>query len=138
MAKLFLDKNYKEFVKFIYQPSIDIIGGKEMAIQLIEKAVDKLASDGFQITNCAIKKPEFIIHYKNELQCTVIQYLVMKSSKRMFYSKSTLIGFSKNNGESWTFFETSGKDLKTLQSTFKDLSDSLTISEETQSVFFKK
>lgn len=58
--------------------------------------------------------------------------------KGRLISKSILIGISKNNGEDWTFIETSGKNLKTLQSTFKDLSDNLVIPEETKPIFYKE
>lgn len=75
MTKLFLAKDYKEFTKYVYQPSIDVVGGKEKMVQLIQKSVNQLASDGFYITNCSIEKPEKIIYFKNELQCTFVEYV---------------------------------------------------------------
>jgi hypothetical protein len=143
MTKFFLDKDYKGFTKYVYQPSLDILGGEEIAIQTIEKAVDKLSKDGFYISNCSVEKPANIILFNNEFQCTLIENIEMKVIKDGLFkgrlvSKSILIGISKNNGEDWTFIETSGKPLTTLRSTFKNLSDNLIIPEETYPVFYGK
>lgn len=137
MAKLFLANDYEGFVEYTYQPLIDLVGGKEKVIQIIEQAVDKIAIDGFYITNCSVEKPKNIIRHKNDLQCTIIQNLEMKTSTGRLVSTSTLIGISNDNGENWTFIETSGKNLKTLQSTFKDLSDNLVIPIETKPTFYR-
>jgi hypothetical protein len=143
MTKLFLAKDYKEFVKYVYQPSIDVIGGKEKMIELIQESVNQLATNGFYITNCSVEKPEKIIYFKNELQCTFVEYVEMKvyrggRIKGRLISKSILIGISKNNGEDWSFIETLGRDLKTLQRTFNDLSDNLVIAEETEPIFYRE
>ncbi|MEP7165857.1 MAG: hypothetical protein ABI741_14240 [Ferruginibacter sp.] len=138
MAKLLLAKDYKAFAKYTYQPIIEMTGGEEKMIELIKQSFDQMETGGYSFINFTIEKPLTIVHFNNTLQCALIENIEMKVPKGRLTSKSTLIGISSDKGQNWTFIDTHGADLKTLQKTLSGLSNDLVIPEKQQPVFFKE
>jgi len=138
MARLLLAKDYTAFAKFTYPPVKKMAGSEEKLIELLKSSIANLESQGISIINCSVENPEKIIHFKNTLQCTLIQNIEMKVPNGRMMAKSALIGISANNGKNWTFVDTHGSDLKTLQKNIPGLSNSLNIPEKQEPVFIKE
>ena len=137
MADLLMNKDYRAFSKYTYQPIIDMAGGEEILIDLIKKGMEQIETQGLSFLKCSIERPISIIHIKNELQCTVTQNIVLKTATGRIVSKSTLIGISSDDGENWTFIDAHGKDIKTLQASLSNLSNDLIIPEKQKPVVYK-
>ena len=127
MAKLLLEKNYKEFAKYTYPGVVALFGGAEKIAEVIKSSMEEIEEEGFTFTSCSVERPTGLIYTENEIQCTITQLLEMKTPTGRVVSKSTLIGISGNKGESWTFVDSQGKDIKTLQEILPNLSDDLVI-----------
>jgi len=137
MAKLLLAKDYKAFAKYTYQPVIDISGGEDKMVALIQQSIDQLQNQGYSFTNFTIEKPLQLIHFNNTLQCTITEIIEMKVPSGQLTSKASLIGISGDNGQNWTFIDTHGSDLPSLQKQVPGLSDGLQIPEQQQPVLEK-
>ena len=129
MCRLMLLKDYKAYIKYINKATIDIAGSEEKAIELLKNGMTRFESQGYVIINFSIQTPEKFIRVNNEIQCTLVEDVELKMPKGKMIAHSPLIGISINDGNNWTFFATSGKDLKTLQKTIPTLSDKLIIPE---------
>jgi len=138
MAKLLLAKDYKAFAKYTYKSILDMAGGEEKMIELIKQSFDQMETEGYSFINFTIEKPLTIIHFNNTLQCALTENIEMKVPKGRLTTKSTLIGISEDSGQNWTFIDTHGANLKTLQETISGLSNNLIIPEKQQPVFFKE
>ncbi len=127
MANELLNKNYEAFAKYTYKPIIDMAGGEKQIVEIIENGMKGIEAEGLFFTKCSIEKPENIIHINEELQCTVFETIEMKTPKGRMVTKSILIGISIDNGQNWTFIDTSNKDLQKLKEVLPNLSDKLVI-----------
>ena len=137
MAKLLVNKDYKAFVKWLNPAIISMTGSEEKLIELTKQSITKMADDSLFITNLYISSPSSIIHFNEQLQCTVIQTIEMKFPKGRVVSSSPLIAISINQGKNWTFIDPHGEDLKTLQKTVLNLSNDLIIPEQQKPVIYK-
>ncbi|MEX0314298.1 MAG: hypothetical protein AB3N18_08985, partial [Allomuricauda sp.] len=68
----------------------------------------------------------------NELQCSLTQIIVMQTPRGKIESEYTLIGISKDNGQNWTFIDTSGKDKETMLKYFPNLHNDIVIKPKKQ------
>lgn len=138
MARVLLAKDYKAFAKYTYQPVIEMAGGEEKMIELLKQTFDQMETEGYSFTSFTIEKPVTIIRFNNTLQCTLIQHIELKVPAGRLTTRSALIGISKDDGQNWTFIDTHGADLKTLQKTLSGLSDNLMLPEKQDPVFYKE
>lgn len=137
MAKLLLARDFKAFTKYTYPPIVKMAGGDEKMIKLIKESLDLMETQGYTFTNFSVEKPTTIVHFNNTLQCTIIENIEIKVPKGRLISKAALIGVSCDNGQTWTFIDTHGSDLKTLQGTLAGLSDDLVIPQKEKPVFYE-
>lgn len=135
MAKLLITKHYKAFARYAYPSIIKKAGGEENMVQLIKQTFDKLEEQGILILNCTISIPTNIVHSKRTIQCVLTEIIEMKVPNGHLTANSNLIGISIDNGGNWTFIDTHGKDLKTLQLSLPELSDSLVMPIQPTPVF---
>ena len=127
MCELLLTKNYSEYVKFVYKPIIDMVGGEKQMEEMIMKGLNELNAQGFIITSLTLEKPSVILKFNNELQCTFLENAKMVVPKGKMIVSSPLIAISENGGSNWRFIATNGKDIRTLKQTLPNLSDSLVL-----------
>jgi len=90
-------------------------------VKATEQGMNKMKNDGFSFTDVNFKNPSEFLKNGNELQCSLTQIIVMKTPRGKIESEYTLIGISKDNGENWTFIDTSGKDKETMLKYFPNL-----------------
>lgn len=138
MAELFLNKEYGSFIEFTCPAIIEMMGGKQKMLESLELGMKKTAADGMEVLNFIMGQPSKVVTSGNELQCTITQTIEMKMPKGRMVTNSTLIGVSSDKGKSWTFFDSRGKDIQTLQKMIPNLSVQLVIPEEQQPLFYDK
>ena len=138
MAQLIITKDNEHFVDKLYPELITMIGGKEKMVALLTQQYAALQEKGMSIDSARFLNPNPIISSGKELQTTLTEILVLKIPKGRMVTKSTLIAISKDQGITWYFLDTSGKDLKAMQQGFPGLSDELIIAEREQPVVYEK
>ncbi len=137
MAQLLLKSDFKSFSKFTHPKVIEMMGGEEKMIETLESGTKAMAAEGTGFLSISIGEPSKIISINNELQCTLSQTIEMKVPNGKLTAKSTLIAISTNNGKSWYFIDTSGKNIETMQKLLPNLSSDLVISANEKPVFSK-
>lgn len=130
MRTHFLNKDFEEYLNYIYPELIKEAGGMEQMAQLISSSMSQFENEGFIVKDLQFDEPTHPIRENDELQCTVTQSLDMATPKGNFRRKTTLIGISRDSGNSWTFITTQGKNLEEMKNRFPNLSSRLVIPQE--------
>ncbi len=136
MVHALLDKDYEKFSQFTYPGLIELIGGKEKFIQVIEKGMSLVT-----ISKVSIGEPSKILTVGTELQATIPETLEIRvedsEPKGILVDKSTLIAVSKDGGKNWYFMDTSTNGLDKLRVQFPNLSPDLVVPPKQKPIFYK-
>lgn len=130
MKKFFLAEDYENFADYTYPKVIEMMGGKSNMVKATRQGMNKMKNEGFSFTDLSFKNPSEIITKGNERQCSLNQILTMETPQGKIESEYTLIGISDNNGQSWTFIDTSGKSKETMLKYFPNLHDEIIIKQK--------
>jgi len=133
MANSLVTGDYKTFTNFIFPPLLQLMGGKEKAIELFKKETPK----SITIENVEIYDCSDTIKTTNEIQCTLKERITMKVSEGKLICLSTLICISTDNGNSWTFIDANDKALDFYRNQFPNLSKRLIIPDPIKPIFLK-
>lgn len=137
MCQLLLKKDFSAFADFTYPKVIELMGGKEKMVEIMENGSKQMESEGTVFLNVTLGEPSEIVTNGNELQCTVPQTIQMKVPNGKLVSKSTLIAISSDKGKNWFFIDTSGKDIQTMNSILPNISLELVLPVSEEPVFYK-
>jgi hypothetical protein len=136
MAKLFVAKNYPEYVKYIHPKVMTMAGGHDKMITLIKTSLKQMEDQGLIIRDLTIGDSMKIIITKTELQSVITEILEIKTQVGRLEANSYLIATSANKGKTWYFIDTGDKTLAELKTQFPSLSNRLIIPEKKTPVFF--
>jgi len=136
MAKLFVAKDYTEYVKYINPKVITMAGGRDKMIGLIKTSLKQIADQGLTIRDLTIGDSLRIVIAKSGLQSVVTEILELKTKDGRLKATSYLIATSPDKGKTWYFIDTGGKTLADMKTKFPALSDDLIIPEKKTPVFF--
>lgn len=134
MKKFFLAGDFENFANYTYPKIIEMMGGKSNMIKVTKEGMTKMKNDGFSFTGLNFKNPSEFLKKENELQCSLTQVIVMKTPRGKIESEYTLIGISSDDGQNWTFIDTSGKDKETMLKYFPNLHNKIIIKPKKQKV----
>ena len=137
MAQLLLKKDFKSFTAFTYPKVVEMMGGSQRMVQTLEKGFKDMESQGIRILAISFGSHSPILVYGGEQQCILPQTIEMKVPGGRLVSNATLIAISKDNGKKWYFIDTSGKDIKTMKTSLKNLSGQLPIPEKQEPEFIR-
>ena len=132
MKKFFLNGDYENFANYTYPKIIEMIGGKSNMVEATRQGIDKMKSDGFYFTDLNFKNPSKFLKKGNELQCSFTQVIAIETPRGKIESEYTLIGISSDNGQNWTFIDTSGRDKETMLNYFPNLHNEIIIKSKKQ------
>lgn len=125
MANFFKNENFGPYVNFVHPEVLKMAGGSDRMIELIEQQFSALKDAEMVIQDVVMGKPTPIVSYKNQLQSTIPQSLIITTPDSRITSKYNLIAVSNDSGKSWSFIDTQGKDILTMRKTFPSLSSEL-------------
>lgn len=125
MAQAFLKKDYKTFASFMYSTMIKAMGGIDKAPDALYKSVSGLMSEGFSFEEISFGSVSDIVTNKGELQCTIPQFMKMKTPNGVVDNLRTLLAVSSDNGLHWKFIDTSKKSRETIKEFVPNLSDAI-------------
>ena len=134
MGKALLAKDLKTFISYTYPRVVESMGGKEKMEEFMKK---QMADGGPDFQSITIGEPSRFILSKHNIQCVVSQTFVMKSGEGTISATSSLIAFSGDGGNNWTFIDVSTHDLKTLRKLIPEISSKLVIPPMSKPVFTK-
>jgi hypothetical protein len=138
MAKLFTEKDYAHYIKYINPKVIETVGGNDSMIVLLNKTLIGLKEQGLTINSMSTGDPLRIIITSSGLQSVVPEILNLGVKDGRLEATSYLIAVSEDNGNTWTFIDTGGNTLDKLQTMFPTLSNDLVIPEKQQPKFIKE
>ncbi|MDT0622942.1 hypothetical protein [Croceitalea vernalis] len=132
MKKFFLAQDYENFANYTYPKVIEMMGGKSNMVKATKQGMNKMKNDGFSFTDLNFKSPSGFLKKDGELQCSLTQIIVMNTPQGKIESEYTLIGISRDNGQNWTFIDTSGKSKETMLKYFPNLHNDIIIKPKKQ------
>lgn len=127
MAKVFIEKDYKTYMKFMYPKAIEIMGGETNMIKILETMP-------YEIIKASYEKPEKFVYCNNEIQCIIIENLEIKVRNGRLVMKNNLIGISKDTGKNWYFLDVPGTTISSIKQSFPNLCNELEIVEMPKSI----
>jgi hypothetical protein len=127
MSEAFINGDYITFVNYIYPPILNSMGGSTKMIESLKKSMSGMNTQGAAISEITFDQPSKIIISGKELQSTIAQRMEIKLVEGRIVNTSTLIAISTDNGNNWTFIDTSNKDLTTLRKALPNLSAAISI-----------
>lgn len=125
MGVAFINGDYKSFAGYTYPMILQSVGGSSKMIEVLNKTTYEMKAKGMSFSNITFDEPSKIVKSGKELQATIAQHTEIKFSQGRLVSTSTLIAVSANNGISWTFIDTSNKDMATLRKALPNLSTAI-------------
>jgi hypothetical protein len=137
MARLFLAKNYAEYIKFVHPKIVSKMGGKAKMIAILKKTLTDMEAQGVAFIEMRCGEPAAIVSTKTALQTVVPQHIQLKVEGGKLLTTGYLVALSSNNGKTWQFIDTSSKSLDELKENFPDLSNQLVIPAREQPTFIK-
>ena len=132
MNNVFFKGDYKTFLKYTYPKVIEMMGGNENFIKITTEKMKMLKNDGFNLIKITYKNPSNFFTKNNELQCSLIQEILIDTPKGRILAEYTIIAISSDGGNNWTFLDTSGKSKSEMLGYFPNLSSDLIIIDKTQ------
>ena len=127
MGDYMLKKDFKSFTAFTYPKVIEMMGGEENMIHVMEAGEKEMDANGSHFLSVTVGEPSTVISIGNELQCTLAQVIEMKVWNGTLLVKSSLIGISSDKGKIWYFLDTSDKDINEMKKVLPNLSERLVI-----------
>lgn len=127
MQKLFLDEEYLCYSEFMHERVHEINGGLERTQEISSDGMQQLKDEGFKFLDAEYKNPSEVIAFGDELQLTLTFEVLMNTPKGRVVAEYCMIGVSKDQGKSWRFIDTSGRDKEVVLKFFGNLSPDLKI-----------
>ncbi|MEL6675244.1 MAG: hypothetical protein AAFR61_23750 [Bacteroidota bacterium] len=114
IAQATLDLDFSQIVTFTYPGLVELMGGKDQMITLMESSLGGMKEQGFVIESVEIGQPSKRVKAGEEIHCLVPQKLAMTFSGGTIITESDMIGISQDQGKSWTFLGTSNMTTEQL------------------------
>ena len=134
MSYMLEKSDIRGYVEFVHPAVLDMMGGKEQYIGQLENSRKDMKKLGISYLTVKSGTPSAIIQYGNELQCVVPQVVEIKTTAGVLRNESSLIAVSSDEGQTWLFIDTGGKDLQGVKEYFPKLSDELIIPPSSQTM----
>lgn len=136
MGTHFINQEFKSYVQFCYPKVLEMIGGRERMIEILEMQASQMANENVRFTRISFGEPTSIIEMGSELQCTIPQTLEIQLQGGRLVTKSTIIAISENQGENWYFIDPTNKDIHTIRELFPNISEKLVIPQRPEPTFY--
>lgn len=132
MKAYFLSGDFENFSRYTYPKVIEMTGGQSNMVKATRKVMNQFKEDGYTYIDLSYKNYSGILKKEGELQCTLTQQSKLNTPKGKIEVEYTLIAISKDNGDNWTFIDTSGKSKETILKYFPNLNSGIVIRPKTQ------
>jgi hypothetical protein len=103
MTTAFVNGDYNTFCIYSHPVIVKSMGGKAKMIAFFEKNIQQLKSQGNSFKKVTVGDISKMYKSGTELQCSMTQTLVMGVRGGTLTSRSSIVGFSADQGKTWTF-----------------------------------
>lgn len=100
-----LNLDFETVFKHTYPSIIDVMGGKEKALELLKTAFDTMKSQGLVFEKAEVKQVSDIVFEDEQYRCYVEGFNQMKMRNLRIKSKSYLLGIYNADEDIWYFLE---------------------------------
>lgn len=132
MKGYFLAEDYQSFANYTYPKILEMMGGKANMVNATKQAMEQMKSQGFEVIELSFKDASKSLKHEGELQYSIIQTLTMETPNGKVASEYSLIAISGDDGQNWTFMDTSNKPKATMLKYFPNLHPDIDIQPTTQ------
>ena len=113
---------------------IQIAGGEGKLLDIMEKGLVKMKSQGASIDTCEIGEPGDIIKAQDVLYAIIPEKIIMQSNGTKFSGTSSLLAISMNKGSKWYFVDVGKMSAAQLKSLFPTVYNKLVIPKQSPPV----
>jgi len=131
MAESFINRDWKEFVKYNLPSVVAALGGEEAFIKAVGDVMKDLPDSSIKLFE--LGKPMQLVKTTDDWQTVIEQKTNIFFSEMMVKSTTYLIGESLDGGITWTFIDSKG-DLETVRVFKPDVSDKLILPERKKEI----
>ena len=128
-----VEGNYRLVLDMTHPKVLEMMGGKEKAIQEVEKSMKMIKEQGFTFKLQEIGEPAIVKGDKDHFSATSFT-LIMTGRGKKITAKSAIIGVSSDAGKSWKFINLDGKGEAGARTIIPDLPNTLVIPKQEQKV----
>ena len=130
-AKATLDSNYKTVLDYTYAPVLEIMGGKDKALELITKSMNEMKAQGFVFKSADVISCSKIVEEQNQKRCYIKNTYVMIFNGYRMTSDAYLLGVYNEDKKAWNFIEAKQLSNPMMSSVLPDFKTSLNIPQGT-------
>jgi hypothetical protein len=127
MGQALIRGDYKTFVHYTYPGIVKMAGGPDQLATQLSTVMSQMKSGGVVVTGVRFGAVSKVITSGKELQCTLEQHTAMNVPDGKIINTTTLICLSEDGGKTWTFVDTSNKDMATIRKVLPGLSNEIVI-----------
>jgi len=109
-----LKGDFDTLIKHTHPNVIEVMGGKNKALEAIESTFSSMAEEGLGFEKADVLGVSEIVREQGEYRCYIEGYNQMKMPGMRIKSKSYLLGFYNEDNKIWCFIEASKIKDKTL------------------------
>jgi hypothetical protein len=137
MTAAFVARNFERMADLTYPDLLELLGGKGNMVSQLKKEVSGWDAAGFQILAIPVDEPKQVVKSRDYLLAVVPVTMRVKMGKDVLTQKSSYIGVSRDDGQTWTFVGGrlgNKQRLKVLFASVPSAVDKLELQEETPPV----
>ena len=134
-----LSGNYARVADFLHPKVIEMMGGREKAIEATRQSIQDLKDHGVSILSVDFSAPERIVAANNKLFAVVPELVHMEGLKKKGHVRGFLVAVSEDAGKNWTFIDGSAlTDREALERIFPDFPAELSLPKKAAPIFAPK
>lgn len=100
-----LNMDFETVLKHTYPKIIEVMGGKEKALELIKTAFDGMKAQGMVFEKAEVKQVSSVVFEEKQYRCYIEGYNQIKMGDMRIKSKSFLLGIYDEIDKIWYFLE---------------------------------
>lgn len=126
-----LKEDFSTVLKHTYPSVLDLMGGKEKGVELLESTFEQMRQGGFVFEKADVIKVSDVVFEQEQYRCYVESFNQMRFSETRIKSKSYLLGIYDDAKKIWYFLEAKQlKNKEMLDQVLPDFKTSLVIPED--------
>jgi hypothetical protein len=138
MANALLNKDYTLFTNYTYIKLIEIAGGFDKSVKLIEKEINALINQGITFESVNFEEPTVFVKAGYEIHTIIPQTIILKIPRGKLKTISYLIAITKDNGKTWQYVDTANLNTKNIKDILPNYNFDLSIPASTNPVLIEE
>jgi hypothetical protein len=127
VVKATLIGDFKTVAMYTYPKVVEAMGGTNKMIELMDKTIAEMKSQGVIIKAGEIGQPGVILNTGVRLYSVIPEKIIIEVNGKRFYSTSSLLAISSNKGIDWYFIDAGNLSDEKVRQIFPDTRDKLII-----------